>query len=244
LKHCLFLNDRLKNQLMLLDQLKKTKTKSMETKSRILTAAEHLFTAKGFAGVTMREVAHRAATNIASAHYHFGSKEGLVIEMLSRRIAPINAERLRLLDNAKLQSDGNPLNPIDIFKSLLLPIGQAATGAEGPDPRFMQLVGRSFTEPASFLEKVHRQLFRELSDIFMVELRRSHPEAREEDLFWNLHFVVATMLGALANHRRLAPFSGGLCAGKNVSEMIQRLIVFAAGGFASSMENIKRKNSK
>lgn len=226
------------------EELKKSATRAEGTKVRILTAAEHLFTARGFAGVTMREVARRSATNVASAHYHFGSKEGLVIEMLRHRIAPINAERLRLLDEAKHQSGGQPLEPIVIFTSLLLPIGQAATGSKGPDSRFMQLVGRSFTEPASFLEKVHRRLFQELSDIFMVELRRSHPEAQEEDLFWNLHFVVATMLGALANHRRLAPFSGGLCKDKDVAEMIQRLIVFAAGGFATSIENIKTRSNQ
>ena len=228
---------------MLVEDTQKSTTQSSGTKARILTAAEHLFTARGFAGVTMREVARRASTNVASAHYHFGSKEGLVIEMLRHRIAPINAERLRLLDEAKHQSGGKPLKPIVIFTALLLPIGQAATGSKGPDSRFMQLVGRSFTEPASFLEKVHRRLFQELSDIFMVELRRSHPDAQEEDLFWNLHFVVATMLGALANHRRLAPFSGGLCKDKDVAEMIQRLIVFAAGGFASSIENIKPRSN-
>ena len=226
---------------MLVEDTQKSTTQSSGTKARILTAAEHLFTSRGFSGVTMREVARRASTNVASAHYHFGSKEGLVIEMLRHRIAPINAERLRLLDEAKHQSGGKPLKPIVIFTALLLPIGQAATGSKGPDSRFMQLVGRSFTEPASFLEKVHRRLFQELSDIFMVELRRSHPDAQEEDLFWNLHFVVATMLGALANHRRLAPFSGGLCKDKDVAEMIQRLIVFAVGGFTASIVNDKSK---
>ena len=219
----------------------KATPRAIVTRNRILSAAEHLFTTRGFAGVTMREVARRAGTNVASAHYHFGSKEGLIIEMLRHRIAPINAERLRLLKEAKHHSGGKPLKPLIIFKALLLPIGQAATGSTGPDSRFMQLVGRSFTEPASFLEKVHRRLFRELSDIFMVELRRSHPAALEEDLFWNLHFVVATMLGALANHRRLVPFSGGLCNDQNVDEMIQRLIVFAGGGFTASIENAKAK---
>lgn len=227
-----------------MDEPSKSVPRGTDTKIRILTAAEHLFTTRGYAGVTMREVARQARTNVASAHYHFGSKEGLVIEMLRHRIAPINAERLRLLEEAKRKSGGKPLKPINIFKALLLPIGQAATGLKGPDPRFMQLVGRSFTEPASFLEKVHRRLFRELSDIFMVELRLSHPNAEEEDLFWNLHFVVATMLGALANHRRLAPFSGGLCKDKDVAEMIQRLIVFATGGFATSIGNIETSSNQ
>ena len=229
---------------MIMKEPTKSVPRGTGTRIRILTAAEHLFTARGFAGVTMREVARQAQANVASAHYHFGSKEGLVIEMLRHRIAPINAERLRLLEEAKRQSGGKPLKPINIFKALLLPIGQAATGSKGPDPSFMQLVGRSFTEPASFLEKVHRRLFRELSDTFMVELKLSHPKAQEEDLFWNLHFVVATMLGALANHRRLAPFSGGLCKDKDVDEMIQRLIVFATGGFASSIRNIETNSNQ
>ena len=211
------------------------------TQQRLLVSAEKLFASNGYAGVTMREVAKASRSNVAAAHYHFGSKEGLVMEMLRHRIAPINAERIRMLDEAKTNADGKLLKPIVIFEALLLPIGQAATGSEGPDSRFMQLVGRSFTEPASFLEKVHRRLFSELSDIFMVELRRSHPEAQEEDLFWNLHFVVAAMLGALANHRRLATFSGGLCEDKDVDGMIQRLIVFAAGGFAASLEKAKSK---
>ena len=211
------------------------------TQRRLLQAAEQLFAVRGFAGATMREVAKAARANVAATHYHFGSKEGLVLEMLRQRIAPINAERLRMLDKAKNEAEGKPLKPTVIFEALLLPLGRAATRGEGPDSRFMQLVGRSFTEPANFLEQVHRRLFRELGAVFIAELRRSHPEATEEGLFWNLHFVVAAMLGALAQHRRVAPFSGGLCDDKDIRGMIRRLVTFVEGGFEAGIEKAKSK---
>ena len=178
-----------------LRQRKEVDGRGEATQKRLLEAAEQLFARRGFAGVTMRDIGQLARANVAAAHYHFGSKEGLVMEMLQQRIAPINAERLRMLDEAKNEAEGKPLKPTVIFEALLFPIGQAATRGEGPDSRFMQLVGRSFTEPANFLEQVHRRLFRELGAVFVAELRRSYPEATEEDLFWNLHFVGESFFG-------------------------------------------------
>tara|TARA_A100001037_G_C14965495_1_gene551322 strand:- start:561 stop:878 length:318 start_codon:yes stop_codon:yes gene_type:complete len=105
----------------------------------------------------------------------------------------------------------------------------------------MQLIGRSFTEPALFMEKVHRKLFRELPEIFMIELRRAFPDSSEEDLFWNLHFVVAAMLGTLAQHRRLGLFSGGVCDERDIKGMIHRLVTFAAGGFCAGVGGNDKK---
>jgi AcrR family transcriptional regulator len=53
------------------------------TRERILAAAGELFAARGLRGATMREIAARAGTNLASAHYHFGSKEALYLAVAS-----------------------------------------------------------------------------------------------------------------------------------------------------------------
>lgn len=53
------------------------------TQQRILEAASQVFAERGFRGATLRAVAARAGTNLASAHYHFGSKEGLYMEVVS-----------------------------------------------------------------------------------------------------------------------------------------------------------------
>ena len=72
-----------------------------DTKERILRAAELIFGRHGYAGTTLRAVTAEAGVNLASANYHFGSKEALVMEMLRQRVAPINEERLLLLERSK-----------------------------------------------------------------------------------------------------------------------------------------------
>src|SRR5690606_34163100 len=52
------------------------------TRDQILAAAAELFAERGFHGTTAREIAQRAGVNLAAAHYHFGSKEDLYLEVL------------------------------------------------------------------------------------------------------------------------------------------------------------------
>lgn len=67
---------------------------SAATRRRLLDAAGERFAAHGFRGATLREIAERAGANLAAANYHFGSKEGLYLEVarehfeaLERRLA-------------------------------------------------------------------------------------------------------------------------------------------------------------
>jgi AcrR family transcriptional regulator len=51
---------------------------------RILEAAEQLFSARGYSGVSVRDVAERAEVKKASVFYHFGSKPELFQRVLDR----------------------------------------------------------------------------------------------------------------------------------------------------------------
>ena len=52
-------------------------TMKPKTREKLLKIGEKLFSSKGFHGVSVRELAKNAGTNIASIHYHFGDKYGL-----------------------------------------------------------------------------------------------------------------------------------------------------------------------
>ena len=84
---CVFSNKRLIARLMPASPQTCLRSDNTDTKNGLLNATERLFASHGFAGVTMRGVADRAHTNIASAHYHYGSKEGMVMAMLKRRLS-------------------------------------------------------------------------------------------------------------------------------------------------------------
>ena len=211
-------------------------TRSENTRNKLIRSAEHLFANRGFGGLMIREVARRSETNLASAHYHFGSKEAMVLEMLSSRIKPINQKRLHYLQNARKDSGGKPLKTIEIFKALIVPIGEEISKSSHSRKTLALLVERSFTEPESFIQKMHSRFFGELCETFILELRRAHPQAKELDIYWNLHFAISSMLGALAQHRRLHDFSGGRCDDDNAEDMIHRLLIFVTNGFEAGLK--------
>ena len=67
------------------------------TKDRILDAAESLFMEHGFEATSLRAITAAAGVNLAAVNYHFGSKEELFQAVLTRRLDPMNQQRVELL---------------------------------------------------------------------------------------------------------------------------------------------------
>jgi AcrR family transcriptional regulator len=70
----------------------------------VLEAASALFAERGFTGTTIREIAERAKVNVATGHYHFGSKLELYLEAVGGQFAELDA---RLLAEHAKPSDGD-----------------------------------------------------------------------------------------------------------------------------------------
>ena len=62
-----------------------------DTRRRILAGAGELFAERGFRATTMRDIAERAGVNLAAAHYHFGSKQALYLEVVRALFDQIEA---------------------------------------------------------------------------------------------------------------------------------------------------------
>ena len=78
------------------------------TKDRILDAAEALFMEHGFEATSLRAITAAAEVNLAAVNYHFGSKEELFQAMLTRRLDPMNQERVDLLDALEREAGARP----------------------------------------------------------------------------------------------------------------------------------------
>jgi AcrR family transcriptional regulator len=59
------------------DEESKHLTGRMDTRLRILDAARKLFSLRGFAGTSVREIARESQVNLSAINYHFQSKESL-----------------------------------------------------------------------------------------------------------------------------------------------------------------------
>jgi AcrR family transcriptional regulator len=67
---------------------------AVPTRERLLDEAEHLFARGGVQGVTTREITEAAEQrNTSAVTYHFGSREGLLLEILARRGGPVDEGR-------------------------------------------------------------------------------------------------------------------------------------------------------
>jgi AcrR family transcriptional regulator len=58
--------------------------KGQATRDRIVQAARDVLVAHGHAGTSTRAVADAAGVNLSQVHYHFGGRQGLLIEVLDR----------------------------------------------------------------------------------------------------------------------------------------------------------------
>lgn len=67
----------------------------------LLDTARRLFLARGFAPVTIRQIATAAGSSPATIHYHFGDKLGLYRAMLEVAIAPLVEALQRVADPAR-----------------------------------------------------------------------------------------------------------------------------------------------
>ena len=66
-------------------------TRDLETRDRLLKAAERLFADRGFKKVTVREICRVARANVAAVNYHFGDKLGLYREVMQSAIDAMRA---------------------------------------------------------------------------------------------------------------------------------------------------------
>lgn len=69
------------------------------TRQALLAAGAALFSERGFDGVPIEDLAHRAGVNKALISYHFGSKRGLYTAVLTSAFRAI-AERLQAIEHA------------------------------------------------------------------------------------------------------------------------------------------------
>ena len=103
-------------------------TTTESTQVRLLDAAERLIGERGVDAVSLRAINAEADSNVAAAHYHFGSKEALVRAVLDRRMAVLAEERTGQL--APLESEPEP-SAREVASVFVRPLFELARDEQG-----------------------------------------------------------------------------------------------------------------
>ncbi len=141
-----------------------------ETRLKILYTAEQLFGEEGYKAVSLRRITAAAGVNLAAIHYYFGSKEELLDELVMRKAAPVNEERLESLRRLRAAAAPNAIALEDLLEAFLVPAFHAADSS----PEFAKLMGRLHAE--GIMPAVARKHFGPVGGYFMAELRRALPD--------------------------------------------------------------------
>ena len=168
------------------------------TKDRLLDAAEALFMEHGFEATSLRLITAAAGANLAAANYHFGSKEALFQAVLTRRLDPMNLERLELLDRFEGQSAPAPLGCDRILAALLIPALRLARDRARGGNNFLRLLGRAYADPAPFIRRFLSEQYAQMITRFKGAFGRALPHLPKKELSWRLHFIMGALSYTLA----------------------------------------------
>ena len=204
---------------------------AIDTRERILDVAERLFGERGFPATPLRDITTEAGVNVASVNYHFGSKEALLAEVLERRLKPINARRLELLDAVEASSGGRPPELEAVIRAFLSPPfhSQRAWGDQGRN--FLRLVGRIHGETNEEFRATFVKQFDAVFERFRAALHRARPELDDADLSWRMLFMVGSMAFTMSWGPTL--LARGRGPARAPEEVLESLVLYAAAGMAA-----------
>lgn len=201
-------------------------TSSLTTRDRILDAAESLFASRGFVRASVRAITQAAGANIAAVNYHFGSKSELIRAVLQRRVGPLNAERLRRLDDCEAR-DCTLEEIVDAF------IGPALSSVRSEADRatLARLLGIAFSQPSEELREILLDQFGPVIDRFVTALDRVLPGLTRQQIFWRFHFMIGALGYSVALGGLVQTYSGGLCDPADSEGVRLHLRRFLTAGF-------------
>ncbi len=183
----------------------------LTTRERILDASEVAFAVHGFNGVSLRDIVKRAGVNLAAVNYHFGDLESLYLEVIRRRIRPLNEARIARLDRAVQEAGDGPPALTEIVEILVRPVFELHGDATRGGPHFVRLLARSLWEPLPFVKGLLAEDFHPTLMRFSQVLRRQVPHLAPEDFMWRMSFIVGAMQHTLGTMHQMHALTRGIC---------------------------------
>ena len=214
---------------------------SQDTKSRILDAAESLITEHGFEATSLRQLTTAAGVNLAAVNYHFGTKEELFQAVLTRRLDPMNQERIDLLARYEREAGDRPLTCEKILSAMLIPALKLARDEKRGGKDFLRVLGRAYADPAPFIRNFLSAQYAEMIASFKEAFQKALPHLTKQELTWRLHFVMGALSYTLAGTDALKLISQVVPHEKDNDEMLlQRLAPFLAAGLKAPLGDSKK----
>jgi AcrR family transcriptional regulator len=198
------------------------------TKQKILDTAEGLIAAQGFAATSLRQIISTAGVNLAAVHYHFGSKEELLDQLIRRKVTAVNEEREKLLARFEEEAGSAPVPVEKILAAFFEPMIE--TGSR--NPQFVRLMGRMIGE--GMIPSIIHKHFHPTTTRFILALRRSLPDLSEGELYWRVQFMFGAMSQAVQGIGSIPPPPEVQQDSADFRVIMRRMVTFLVAGIQAA----------
>ncbi len=197
------------------------------SRDRFLTAADDQFIESGYDRCTIRAIAARAGTSLASLSRNWSGKQELFTEVFRRHFDPIHAAQNAAFDALEGAGGFSARAVIAAF------FGSAMLG-EGEDVRKShRIYSLALVDPSDEARIITRQLAEPVRRRLIDLLRICLPALDETRFFLAMNIVLGAYIYPLARGERLASVMGYDLAGLDWSEAVGVLADMVCKGIES-----------
>lgn len=191
--------------------------RELPTERRLLLAAERLFADKGVDAVSLRAINTAAGTNVASLHYHYGSKDALLTALIRERSREIRSRRARLLETLET---ADTVTARGLAEAFAIPVADLA--AAGGDA-WIRFIANMISTGHPALDLVTQGFF-DHGTRFRTLVEKLHPEWSDGTVVFRLSQAMALTFRVLGNIDavRATMAAGGIRA--DADEVLRELV--------------------
>lgn len=163
----------------------------------ILDSAEFLFAERGYAAVSVRDIAARAGVPVALVSYYFGRKPELLATVFAHRQANLD-ERISRIREIGARGPG-PGRVEEIVAAWAEPVVRLTGSASGDS--FSLLVARTAWDPGPEATEIIGRFYDPLVHAFLEAMSVALPDCPADKLLWAYEYAVGALLMYVADKR-------------------------------------------
>jgi AcrR family transcriptional regulator len=208
-------------------------------RQQLIAAAERLFAESGIDAVSLRQINVAAGQkNSSAAHYHFGSKEALILSIYQVRMARVNARRLETLD--RIQAENRQSDVRALIEAIVMPI-VAEIDADESGQHYIRFMAQAIGHPQLDLMELSRQEHASGLSLALEMLRKAVPHVPSPLFGQRFGLAFEQIVHSLADREKLRHSRGDtfeIDAGLFVSNLIDTI----SGGMSAPVSEQTRQN--
>ena len=179
----------------------KKASNDQNTRLQLIKAAEKLFAEAGIDAVSLRQINIEAGQkNSSAAHYHFGSKDALILAIYHSRMESVNRRRQAALD--KIAADGDESNVRRLIEALVYPIVDEID-ADKSGGSYIRFMAHAIGNPQLDLNKLWKQEHSDGLVRLLQMLRKALPDVPDPIFGQRFGISFEQIIHSLADRERI-----------------------------------------